>query len=294
MKQRIGKLSICLLLLLFLLACGININTGAEEEPQVNQETAVAQTVAALEAEREASEPKQVPTITQQQDSVSQSPSETPLPCNKAKFVSETIPDNTQFNPNEAFVKTWRIRNVGTCTWDSSYRVVFAEGNQMGGPSSVNLSQNVAPNEVLDIVVNLTAPSANGDYTGVWKIKAPDGDLFTYFWAKIRVGAPAPLFAVTSVNLEAMHASITGTCPQTFHIRAYITTNGPGVVSYKFQDSVSTSYATKSTTFAAAETKYIENNLSLNSSGSYWVKIYIDEPNHQWWGPLNLTLVCTP
>jgi len=116
----------------------------------------------------------------------------------------------------------------------------------------------------------------------------------TYFWVKIKVVSTTPTFAVTGLNLDAMHTSITGTCPQTFHIRAYITTNGAGMVSFKFQDSVGTSYATKSITFTAAETKYVQNDLSLNSTGSYWVKIYIDEPNHQWWGPLNLTLHCTP
>ncbi len=31
--------------------------------------------------------------------------------------------------PGQQFSKGWRIRNTGTCTWDSSYRLVYVQGN---------------------------------------------------------------------------------------------------------------------------------------------------------------------
>jgi len=52
--------------------------------------------------------------------------------CDAAKFVSDlTVPDGTNFASGAAFTKTWRLQNVGTCTWGTSYRLVFSGGEQM-------------------------------------------------------------------------------------------------------------------------------------------------------------------
>ncbi len=37
-----------------------------------------------------------------------------------------TIPDGTPMSPGQEFVKTWRIRNTGICTWDTDYQPVFS------------------------------------------------------------------------------------------------------------------------------------------------------------------------
>ena len=35
-----------------------------------------------------------------------------------AQFVADvTVPDGARYDPNAAFTKTWRLRNIGTCTW---------------------------------------------------------------------------------------------------------------------------------------------------------------------------------
>ena len=37
--------------------------------------------------------------------------------CYWAQFIADvTIPDGTHFTPGAAFKKTWRIRNIGTCS----------------------------------------------------------------------------------------------------------------------------------------------------------------------------------
>ena len=59
-------------------------------------------------------------------------PTDTPVPtagaaCDRAQFISDvSVPDGTMFAPNTAFSKTWRLKNVGTCTWTTGYSVVFA------------------------------------------------------------------------------------------------------------------------------------------------------------------------
>jgi hypothetical protein len=59
-----------------------------------------------------------------------------PIPCNWAKFVGDvTVKDGTEFTPNVEFVKTWELKNIGSCSWKSDTLLVFAGGEQMDGAS---------------------------------------------------------------------------------------------------------------------------------------------------------------
>jgi hypothetical protein len=114
----------------------------------------------------------------------------------KATFISDvTIPDKTKIEAGKSFEKTWRLKNSGTCTWSTSYALVFSSGQQMGGPASVALPKSVSPNGTVDLKVTLTAPNANGTYTGYWKLRNASGVLFGLgtkadqpFWVQIVVG----------------------------------------------------------------------------------------------------------
>jgi len=44
-----------------------------------------------------------------------------------------TVPDGWLITPGLVFKKTWRLKNIGTCTWTRNYSLVFAGGEQMGG-----------------------------------------------------------------------------------------------------------------------------------------------------------------
>jgi hypothetical protein len=116
-----------------------------------------------------------------------------PLPCNAAVFITDvTVPDNTVIPAGGAFTKTWRLRNVGTCTWNSTYQLVFVSGDALGVPAGYAqalTSGFVSPGQDLDATVNLTAPMAGGTYTGRWAFRDSGGALFTYFIVKIQVPA---------------------------------------------------------------------------------------------------------
>jgi hypothetical protein len=113
---------------------------------------------------------------------------------NLAQFVSETIPDLTSFAPGTAFIKTWTLKNVGTCTWGRGYALAFDHGDQMAGPASIPLTASVPPGAVYTFVANLVAPASAGEYQGFWKIQTPQGLRFGIesdgtkaFWVKIGV-----------------------------------------------------------------------------------------------------------
>src|SRR3990170_378646 len=63
--------------------------------------------------------------------------------CDWAKFIADvTVPDGTSFNGSTPFTKTWRLKNIGSCTWTTAYALVFSSGEQMAGPLTVNLPYN--------------------------------------------------------------------------------------------------------------------------------------------------------
>jgi uncharacterized repeat protein (TIGR01451 family) len=99
--------------------------------------------------------------------------------CDAAEFVADiTIPDGTNYAPGSALIKTWRLKNVGTCTWSTSYAIVFYAGTKMGAPSVVNLPTSVAPGATVDVTVNMTAPTAAGHYRGHWMLRNASSVLF--------------------------------------------------------------------------------------------------------------------
>jgi len=73
---------------------------------------------------------------------------------------------------------------------------VFDSGDQMSGPASQQLTNGtVAPNETIDVSVDLLAPAAAGTYKGNWKIREPGGSTFGLstgsFWVQIKATAVA-------------------------------------------------------------------------------------------------------
>lgn len=94
----------------------------------------------------------------------------------KITFVSDvSVPDDTQMTPGQTFVKTWKVKNDGTCTWGPSgyalHGLTFTGGDQMGGPDLVPLPQVVNPGDTVDVSVPMTAPNTPGTYTGQWMFR---------------------------------------------------------------------------------------------------------------------------
>lgn len=111
-----------------------------------------------------------------------------------ANFIADvTYPDGSIVSPGINFIKTWRIMNVGTCTWDENYQVVFVSGNRMNGPGFKSLTNvNIQPGETLDVSLALTAPKTPGTYRGNWKLRTPNGEIFGLttgnpFWVEVKV-----------------------------------------------------------------------------------------------------------
>jgi hypothetical protein len=208
--------AIALILMLVLVGC--NLPAGGQVTPPSPEAafTQAAETVAAelTRVALLASPTSNIPTDTPIPTNTSAptptntpiyTPTNTPIPCNLAGFVSDvTYPDNTLVAPNQTFPKTWRIRNVGSCSWNSSYLLVFDHGDGMGVTAGYTQSLTagvVNPGQMVDLTVNMTAPATPGTYTSYWRLRDPGGVLFGItpaggtFLVKIKV------VAITSVTL---------------------------------------------------------------------------------------------
>lgn len=129
-------------------------------------------------------------------------------PCNRIGFVKDvTVPDGKVFGPGDAFTKTWRLRNTGSCTWNDDYDLVFDSGDKMGGGDVVNITiGSVEPDETVDISVNLVAPAEVGEYRGDWLLRSDDNQVFGLgnsdvpFYVEIEVAKEAS-FEILSTNV---------------------------------------------------------------------------------------------
>lgn len=84
-----------------------------------------------------------------------------------------TIPDGTPMQPGQEFTKTWKIRNTGICTWDTTYKAIFsysAPPNEDMDSQPVPLAALVAPGEEVEVSVQFKAPATPGEYTGYWQM----------------------------------------------------------------------------------------------------------------------------
>jgi hypothetical protein len=90
-----------------------------------------------------------------------------------AQLVGESVPNGTFYSPGSAFMKTWTLKNTGTCLWGRGYALVFDRGDKMGGADTIPLTASVPPGAVYTFAVNLIAPAADGEYIGYWKIQTP-------------------------------------------------------------------------------------------------------------------------
>ena len=121
-------------------SCALSLGGGLSEEEKL--QTAIAQKMEAKETEENDG---QIPTITiSPADTSGGPPAKTPDPCNHVVFISETVEDGTNFDPNENFTKTWRFKNAGTRTWNTNYKLLFKSGDQMGG-QPVRISPTTSP-----------------------------------------------------------------------------------------------------------------------------------------------------
>lgn len=284
MSKKLKFLLLLALLIFFVFACTLPASQPEKKDPNAVF-TAAAQTAAVQLTQVAATNPKTatpqtslfLATLTPSPNAAQPNITPTEDTCDKAKFITDvTVEDGTDFSPNEKFTKTWRVENIGTCTWTSDYALVFDKGEQMGGVSPQLIMGSVAPGDMVDISINLTAPAEDGNYVSNWQIRNTANRLFAKVYVQINVFSGE--FAVTSVKLYAPNAGAA----------ADITTNQGGDVEYHWifresgQSDITT--ATKKITFSHGGEETVSTAFTCPHSGNFSAYLYVDKPNHQEFG----------
>ena len=203
----IGLFTLILMGVIFLTGCG-GIVPGDDVSKLVP--TYAAQTLQALSVEQtitsyetviaQLTKTAQV-TPTPEATATAVAPTVTPtvlsIPCNWVAYVKDvTIPDNTKIGPGTLFTKTWRIKNIGSCTWTTDYDFVLVSGSSMNAATRIGLPGTVYPGQTIDISVMMEAPKEDGIYTGYWMLADANGNQFGIgpsadgsIWVKINVSS---------------------------------------------------------------------------------------------------------
>jgi predicted small lipoprotein YifL len=101
--------------------------------------------------------------------------------CDNATFVADvTYPDNSEVPAGQPIIKTWRIKNLGPCTWNQDYTLVYAwggDGTNWSKNSASHFVKLIPPGDMIDLSMELDVPSEPGTYTGVFRTMN-DNDYF--------------------------------------------------------------------------------------------------------------------
>ncbi len=193
---------ILVMMLFTSLAC---ITSNFAQQTVPNSATVVAMTLTAISIQNPQAAPNNQPaqpqpinpppTSTTQIDTPASAPTPATVPCDRATFVNETIPDSTKVSPGQSFTKSWTLKNNGSCSWVEGYTLIFDYGDSMGAlPVSPLTAATIAPNQDVEVATTLTAPNQPGTYQGYFMLKNTSGAKFglgdnadTAFWVKIVV-----------------------------------------------------------------------------------------------------------
>jgi hypothetical protein len=276
--------------------------------------TAVAQTVQAGESlTRVANLPTNTPAVLPTAETLVVAVTPTSAPtlvsappdpnCARAVLVSENPPDGVLLTPGQYYWKTWTFRNTGTCTWNSSYSLVFWSGDLMGGLTSYPLDDEVSPNEQKEISIYLKAPDTEGTFTGYWRLKSPWNSNFGVgpsdqpFYVQVVVSnAKKPDFGITSVVYKLVREPETG-CPTNvrYTVNATISTNGPFEFDFFWNQSDGNESGVRTMEFTEAGSRTISREWMVGKGDSpnpRWIEFVVTSPAYKEYGKATILNNC--
>jgi hypothetical protein len=101
-------------------------------------------------------------------------PTPTDVGCYNSALISETIPSGSRLNPGERFVKTWQIKNTGTCDWSREFKITHVGGYDFQGADTTRIREKVTAGSTIEISMSIDAPNGLDSYSSSWRI-ATDG-----------------------------------------------------------------------------------------------------------------------
>ena len=125
----------------------------------------------------------------------------------KASLISQTPTDSSVIPTNQEFTVTWEIKNTGETTWNTDYQIRFFSGSRIGDGYSngYSFSEEVPPNDSINISVKMKSGSETGEFTSNWVLTNDEGQNFYLIYITVKIAAPTltPTVEFTPTNTIA-------------------------------------------------------------------------------------------
>eukprot|EP00475_Leptophrys_vorax_P005766 TRINITY_DN13490_c0_g2_i1.p3 TRINITY_DN13490_c0_g2~~TRINITY_DN13490_c0_g2_i1.p3 ORF type:complete len:344 (+),score=91.29 TRINITY_DN13490_c0_g2_i1:1427-2458(+) len=142
-----------------------------------------------------------------------------------AEFVEHvTYPDRTIVGANSRLRKTWRVKNIGACSWPEGCILMYQSGDKVFEAREF-ITSAVHEGEEVDLSIDVTTPARAGRYTTFYRLANPSGKqaFGPHLWIDVIVQGAAAIPAEDDskrvehpkpLPIETPAAPLE--CPQTF------------------------------------------------------------------------------
>lgn len=90
---------------------------------------------------------------------------------------SQSVRNNTKFDPKERFDMAWQVKNTGDAAWDpESVRFAYYSGSRLQVSDVNQLRETVNHGDMTSLVTDMIAPRSSGAYTTFWSLWYGDND----------------------------------------------------------------------------------------------------------------------
>ncbi|CAO3608146.1 unnamed protein product [Cunninghamella blakesleeana] len=110
-----------------------------------------------------------------------------------ATFVEDiNIPDGTEIQPSQRFLKIWKIKNNGSLRWPHGCSLIY-NGGSILRPNHSNyvkgsIVPSISPGEEVNISIELCSPDSYGHHVGYFRLTTPNAISFgDHLWCDINV-----------------------------------------------------------------------------------------------------------
>lgn len=98
--------------------------------------------------------------------------------CIQYEFLGDVgIKPGTILKAGEKFTAAWKIKNIGTCSWTSSWDLVFIGGDVINNTTVIDFPASdpiINPGDIITISGDFLAPLSKGNYYSYWMITPED------------------------------------------------------------------------------------------------------------------------
>jgi hypothetical protein len=105
----------------------------------------------------------------------------------QATFCGDLSPLETALQPGDVVHMMWTFRNTGSEPWPAHTKLVFVDGNAMGGFTHASVPGGCLPGQQVVIMQQLRAPMEFGEFSGTWRLMCAAGYFGDPLWVFMSV-----------------------------------------------------------------------------------------------------------